>query len=356
MSFSRKWTFLVGFLFVSAGLVACGGSDGSSTKFGSTDQSGDVVSCSGGAVVDGRPIRIATTVAPITNIVANVAADTDAVIEGLVPEGTNSHTFEPPPSAAKTLEEADIVFINGLVLEEPTKDLALANVKDGATICEIGTEILPEDQWLFDFSFPKEGGKPNPHLWTNPPMVKDYARVIADALSERDPANADAYAANLTKFSAKVDQLDAAVRAATETLPVADRKLVTYHDAYAYFSKEYGWSVVGAIQPSSFEEPTPKEIADLITQVKEEGVKAVFGSEVFPSPVLEQIGKEAGVTYVDVLRDDDLLGEPGDPEHSWMGLMRFDYVTMIEALGGDASALKALDVSNISTDRANYPQ
>lgn len=314
------------------------------------------MSCTGGAVVEGRPIRIASTVAPITNIVANIAGDTNAVIEGLVPEGTNSHTFEPPPSAAKTLEQADIIFINGLVLEEPTKDLALANLTDGATICELGTEILPEDQWIFDFSFPAEGGKPNPHLWTNPLMVKDYAKVVAEALSERDPANADTYEANLAKFSAKIDKLDVAVRTATGTLDVEARKLVTYHDAYAYFAKEYGWSVVGAIQPSSFEEPTPKEIADLITQVKAEGVKAVFGSEVFPSPVLEQIGKEAGVTYIDVLRDDDLLGEPGDGDHTWMGLMRFNYVTMIEALGGDASALKELDVSDVSTDKATYPQ
>ena len=344
---------MVGFLLISIVLVACGGDDATPSSAG---ESSDAVSCSAGDVVDGRPIRIASTVAPITNIVANVAADTDAVIEGLVPEGTNSHTFEPPPSAAKTLEEADVVFINGLVLEEPTKDLALANLRDGATICELGTEILPESDWIFDFSFPKEGGKPNPHLWTNPPMVKDYAKVVADTLTLRDPANADTYGSNLAAFSAKIDELDAAVRAATETLDVEVRKLVTYHDAYAYFAKEYGWTVVGAIQPSSFEEPTPKEIADLISQVKAEGVKAVFGSEVFPSPVLEQIGKEAGVTYIDVLRDDDLLGEPGDPEHTWMGLMRFNYVTMIEALGGDASALKALDVSDVSTDKANYPQ
>jgi len=352
VEFPSKRTFLVGIAFVTLLLAACGDAD-SSTAGG---ESSEAVSCSGGAVVEGRPIRIASTVAPITNIVANIAGDTNAVIEGLVPEGTNSHTFEPPPSAAETLEEADIVFINGLVLEEPTKDLALANLADGATICELGTEILPEDEWIFDFSFPEEGGKPNPHLWTNPPMVKDYARVVAEALTERDPANADTYAANLDKFSAKVDELDVAVRAATETLDVGARKLVTYHDAYAYFAKEYDWAVVGAIQPSSFEEPTPKEIADLITQVKDEGVKAVFGSEVFPSPVLEQIGKEAGVTYIDVLRDDDLLGEPGDAEHTWMGLMRFNYVTMIEALGGDASALEALDVSDVSTDKATYPQ
>ncbi len=348
----RKQSLTVGILLAAGILSACGDDD-SPTDGG---PSSEAVSCSGGAVVDGRPIRIASTVAPITNIVANIAGDTDAVIQGLVPEGTNSHTFEPPPSAAKTLEEADIVFINGLVLEEPTKDLALANLRDGSTVCELGTEILPEDDWIFDFSFPKDGGKPNPHLWTNPPMVKDYARVVADTLSERDPANADTYASNLEKFSMKVDQLDAAVRAASETLDVEARKLVTYHDAYAYFAKEYDWTVVGAIQPSSFEEPTPKEIADLITQVKDEGVKAVFGSEVFPSPVLEQIGKEAGVTYIDVLRDDDLLGEPGDPEHTWMGLMRFNYVTMIEALGGDASALEALDVSDVTTDKASYPQ
>ena len=80
---------------------------------------------------------------------------------------------------------------------------------------------------------------------------------------------------------------------------------------------------------------------------------AIFGSEVFPSPVLEQIGKEAGVKYVDVLRDDDLPGEPGDPEHSWMGLMHFDYVTMTEAMGGDASALKAFEPGDVAPDTAS---
>ena len=353
MSSHRIPTFSIGFAAFCAILTACGSSN---SEKSSTRKAGSEVTCSGSAPVSGRPIRIATTVAPITNIVANIAADTDAVIEGLVPEGTNSHTFEPPPSAAKTLEEADIVFVNGLVLEEPTKDLASANISDGATICEIGTEVLPESQWIYDFSFPKDGGKPNPHLWTDPLMAKKYAQVVADALKVSDPANAEKYSANYDAFAGKIDALDTALRTATETLSAAERKLVTYHDAYAYFARDYGWTVIGAIQPSSFEEPTPKEIADLISQVKSENVKAVFGSEVFPSPVLEQIGKESGVKYVDVLRDDDLIGDPGDAEHSWMGLMRFDYVTMIESLGGDASALKALDVANISTDKANYPQ
>jgi ABC-type Zn uptake system ZnuABC Zn-binding protein ZnuA len=90
--------------------------------------------------------------------------------------------------------------------------------------------------------------------------------------------------------------------------------------------------------------------------VKSTGVSAVFGSEVFPSSVLETIGAETDVRYVDVLRDDDLLGAPGDPEHSWLGLMRFNYVTMIEALGGQAPDLRALDVTDVGPDSAEYPQ
>ena len=307
-------------------------------------------------MVSGRPLQIVSTVAPITSIIANVVGGSGAVVNGLVPEGTNSHTFEPPPSAAKVLEESDVVFINGLVLEEPTKDLAEANIASGAEVCEIATGILPEGEWIYDFSFPKDGGKPNPHLWTNPPMVKEYAQVVRDTLVKRNPENAEVFNTNFTAFAAKVDEIDAAMQLATETIPAADRKLLTYHDAYAYFARHYNWTVVGAIQPSSFEEPTPKEIAELITQVKEEKVKAVFGSEVFPSPVLEQIGKETDAKYIDVLRDDDLTGEPGDPEHSWMGLMRFNFVTMVEALGGDASALKALDVNDVVKDSAVYPQ
>lgn len=317
--------------------------------------SDDAINCDIGKPIDGT-LTIATTVAPITNIVANIAGGTGAHITGIVPEGTNSHTFEPLPSDAAILEKVDIVFINGLMLEEPTKDLALANLKDGAQICEIATKILPESEYIYDFSFPKEGGKPNPHLWTNPPMVKQYAEVVRDVLSRRDPKNAKTYATNFIAFAAKVDALDAAMVTATATIPENQRKLLTYHDAYAYFSKHYGFRVIGAIQPSSFAEPTPKEIADLITQVKAEKVPAIFGSEVFPSPVLQQIGAETNVRYVDVLRDDDLIGKPGNPEHSWMGLMRFNFATMVEALGGDPSALKTLDVSDVVKDEAKYPQ
>lgn len=330
-------------------LASCGGGDDGTNP-------DDATNCAVLAAVEGRPLRIVTTVAPITSLVAQVVGDAPTEVTGLVPEGTNSHTFEPPPSAAEVLESADIVFMNGLVLEEPTKDLASANINRSATLCELGTAILPESEWLYDFSFPEEGGKPNPHLWTNPPMALSYAEIVRDVLAQADPGNAATYDANFAALAAVIGELDAAMSQATATVPAEGRLLLTYHDAYAYFAKHYGWTVVGAIQPSSFDEPTPKEIAELVTQVREKQVAAVFGSEVFPSSVLEQIGEETGARYIDVLRDDDLPGAPGEPDHSWQGLMRFNFVTMVEALGGDAASLRALDMAPRVVDRAFYPQ
>jgi ABC-type Zn uptake system ZnuABC Zn-binding protein ZnuA len=304
---------------------------------------------------DAGKLQVGTTVAPITSIVANIGGDR-VKITGIVPEGTNSHTFEPKPSVAELLSRLDVLYVNGLALEEPTKDLAAENMKKGAAIVQLGTRSIPPSRYAYDFSFPRSAGRPNPHLWTDPRYALKYAAVVRDDLSTRDPADAAYFKANYARFKTKVDALDEAMRTSFATIPRARRQLLTYHDAYAYFGRDYGWDIIGAIQVSDFEDPTPKEVAGLIDQVKRTKVPAIFGSEVFPSPVLKQIGKEAGVTYVDVLRDDDLPGKPGDPEHSWMGLMHFDYVTMTEAMGGDASALKAFEPGNVAPDTAAYPQ
>lgn len=307
---------------------------------------------SGGAD-DGRLV-LATTVAPITSIVASVAGDR-ADVRGIVPEGTNSHTFEPKPSVAALLSEADAVFLNGLQLEEPTRELAEANVGDDARIVQLGDAVLPEEDWIFDFSFPREGGKPNPHLWTDPGYAIRYADVVTETLVELDPDGEDAYRRNRKAFEQQARSLDAALRESFATIPDGQRKLLTYHDAYAYFAESYGFEVIGAIQVSDFEDPTPRELARIIEQIEDEDVAAIFGSEVFPSPVLEQLARETGVAYVDDLRDDDLPGEPGDAEHSLLGLLRFNYVTITEALGGNGDAIASLELAD-PNDEATYPQ
>jgi len=304
--------------------------------------------CSGepGSEGDDGRLDVVTTVSPITNIVQNIAGDR-VDVTGIVPEGTNSHTFEPAPSDAQAMAEADVVFINGLHLEEPTRELADSNVREGVEIVQLGDLTITPEEYIFDFSFPQDNGDPNPHLWTNPPYAQRYAEIVKDRLSELDPENAAFFEANYEAFGERLTALDLAAREVTETVPPANRKLLTYHDSFPYFAREYGWIVIGAIQPSDFAEPTAQEVAGLIDQIREQQVPAIFGSEVFASPVLEQIAAETGAEYIDDLRDDDLPGENGDPEHSYLGLMVFDFRTFMTALGGDASAFDAIDVTNI---------
>jgi ABC-type Zn uptake system ZnuABC Zn-binding protein ZnuA len=298
---------------------------------------------------------IATTVSPITSIAASIAGDR-ARVQGIVPEGTNSHTYEPAPQTAELLSKADLILVNGLKLEDPTVELAKANKKASTPIVEIGTSVLPESDYIYDFSFPKEGGKPNPHLWTDPNYAIKYAAVIRDELSKLDPASSSYFAANYDSFAAKANALADALRTDQTTVPEGNLKLLTYHDAYAYFAKDFGWKVIGALQPKSFSDPTPSEIATLIEQVKAEKVPTIFGSEVFPSSVLEEIGRATGARYEESLRDDDLPGAPGEPDHSWLGLMKYDYSRMIKGLGGNPTNLDAVDVTSPVPDNAEYPQ
>jgi ABC-type Zn uptake system ZnuABC Zn-binding protein ZnuA len=291
-------------------------------------------------------LRIVTTVSPITNIAYNIAGD-KAQIAGIVPEGVNSHTFEPAPSDAKLLAEADLIFVNGLKLEEPTLRLAEANLKPGAEIVLLGDQTITPEQYVYDFSFPVEAGSPNPHLWPNPAFALRYAEIMRDALIARDAANADYYAANYDAFAERIAALDEAIKATVASIPAENRKLLTYHDSWAYFAPVYGMTVIGAIQPADFAEPSARDVADMIEQIRAEQVPAIFGSEVFPSPVLEQIARETGAEYVDDLRDDDLPGAPGEAQHSYLGLMAENMRIMAEALGGDPSMIAALDVANV---------
>jgi ABC-type Zn uptake system ZnuABC Zn-binding protein ZnuA len=302
--------------------------------------------------MSGKKLNVVTTVSPLTNIIYNVGGDR-INLSGIVPEGTNSHTFEPAPSDAQRLAQADLIFVNGLKLEEPTLKLAEANKQADAEIVMLGEQTVTPDQYVYDFSFPKEAGSPNPHLWPNPIYALRYAEIARDKLVARDPANADYYEQNYEKFKARIKALDRAIKDTINSIPPQNRKLLTYHDSFAYFAPRYGMTVIGAIQPADFSEPSAREVADLITQLKQEKVPAIFGSEVFPSPVLDQIAKEAGVQYVDSLRDDDLPGQPGDTNHSYLGLMVEDIKIMATALQGDPDLIANFDASNVpGTDTA----
>jgi ABC-type Zn uptake system ZnuABC Zn-binding protein ZnuA len=304
-------------------------------------------------VAPAAKINVVTTVAPITSMVENIAGD-KARLTGIIPEGINSHTFEPVPSDIKILAEADLLIVNGLKLEEPTLKLANANMKQGSMLLQLGDKAITEKEYIYDFSFPKRHGHPNPHLWLNPQHAIQYARLIRDELVRLDPENKPAYEQNAAAYLKRLEALDQAVQEAVETIPDGNRRLLTYHDSWPYFARRYGFQIIGAVQPSDFSDPGPREVKRLIDQIRKEKVPAVFGSEVFPSPVLEQIAKEGKTRYIDKLRDDELPGKPGEPQHSYIGMMIENLTIMFEALGGSTEALKNVDPTPVAGAHADY--
>ena len=300
-----------------------------------------------------KKLNVVTTVAPITSIVENITGD-KIHLAGIIPEGTNSHTFEPIPSDSKLLSSADLILFNGLDLETPTLKLAQANLKPGAVIYSLGDKTVKETDYIFDFSFPKEQGRPNPHLWLNPEYAMRYAALVRDELVRLDPKNKDVYEQNAAQFLKKLGILDQSIKEAIQTIPPNNRRLLTYHDSWPYFARRYGFHVIGAVQPSDFTDPSPREVMRLIEQIRKEQVPAVFGSEVFPSPVSEQIAREAKSRYIDKLRDDELPGKPGDPQHSYIGMMVENMTIMVEALGGSTDAFKKVDPAPVAGAYADY--
>ncbi len=281
---------------------------------------------------DTTPLKVVTTIAPITSLAENIGG-ARIELEGIVPEGVNSHTFESPPSVVATIAEADLIVMNGLDLEGPLLELAQASKRPDAVILLLGDLVTSPEERKYGFSFPQSAGKPNPHLWLDPVFALGYATLIHEQLVELDSQNEDYYDDNFAELSARLEVLDQQTRIATQTVPPANRKLLTYHDSWVYWAVRYGFTVVAAIQPPDFTEPSAREVADLNDQIKAEKLTAIFGSEEFSSDILIQIVSGTGAEYADDLLDEDLLGD------SYISMMVQNMYRMIPALGGDATPM-----------------
>lgn len=297
-------------------------------------------------------LLVVTTVAPLTNIVSNIGGDR-VTVQGIIPEGTDSHTFEPRPSDADVLSRANLILMNGLNLESPTEKLANASKLKETKIFEMGDNTITQSQWMFDFSFPKDKGDPNPHLWVNTKYAEAYAKLAAQQLTALDPVGKDYYETNLKTYLARLEVLDKTTREVVASIPPENRKLLTYHDSWAYWAREYGFEVIGAIQPSDFREPSAQDVAKLVDQIKQAKVPAIFGSEVYPSKVEEQIALEAKVKTANTA-DDELPGEGSanamenkNPEHTYIGMMVSNLRILATNLGGKPELADAINTSNV---------
>jgi zinc/manganese transport system substrate-binding protein/manganese/iron transport system substrate-binding protein len=174
-------------------------------------------------------------------------------------------------------------------------------------------------------------GEENPHFWLDPTLVKQYyVPKIAAKLAEIDPAGKATYDANAAAYAAQLDALDAELKAKVETIPQANRKLVTFHDAFPYFARHYGFELIGVILENVGQEPTAAELAALVDKVKAAHVKAVFSEAQFSPKLAQTLAQEAGVTQVVTTLYNDALGPA--PADTYLGMMRWNMDEIVKAL------------------------
>ena len=176
-------------------------------------------------------------------------------------------------------------------------------------------------------------GELDPHFWFDPNRVQQAVNSIAAHLSGADPANQSFYRENAAAYNRELEELDAWIQQEVAKLPEDHRLMVTSHDAFQYFAVRYGFEVVGAIFPISTEnEPTAQELAELIEVIEHEGAPAVFAEKSHSDRLARRISEETGATLVGGLYTGS-LGEPGGEAGTYLDFMRYNVITIVEALG-----------------------
>jgi manganese/iron transport system substrate-binding protein len=270
-------------------------------------------------------VPVVTTTTILADLVHQVGGDRVRV-ESLVPKGGEVHTFDPTPSDIRRVTAARLVFRNGLGLDDWLGELVAATGTQ-APVVALG-EDLPGVTLLAG----EERGEPaNPHLWMNVAYASAYAERIADTLTTADPDGAETYDANLAAYQQRLAALDAYAKTRLGAIPEANRKVVSFHDAFPYFAAAYGLTVDGTVVDAPGQDPSAGQIAALVARIREAGVKAIFAEAQFDPAIVETIAQETGATVVSDLYD-DTLGDP--PQDTYEGIMRWNVDRVADALGG----------------------
>jgi ABC-type Zn uptake system ZnuABC Zn-binding protein ZnuA len=285
------------------------------------------VSACAGATAPGQSgrLRVVATTTIVGDIVRNVAGDRAEVTVLLAP-GVDPHEYEPAPADVRAVSQAAIVFANGAGLEP-----WLARLMDSSGS---SARVLALSDGLALKTLEQEGVvEDDPHVWLDAANAIHFAARARDELIESDPANAAAYRANAGAYAADLQELDAWIQSQVEALPTDARLLVTNHDTFGYFAARYGFTVIGAVFPAGGAQASPsaQDIADLIATIRAAGVKAVFTESTLNADLASTIAQEAGVSVVGVLYTDS-LGPPDSPAATYIGLMRHNVQTIVEAL------------------------
>ena len=274
-------------------------------------------------LAEGARLQVVATTSLVADLLGNVGAD-GIEMTALLPLGIDPHTYEPSPQDMRAIAEADVVFLNGLGLEE-TLSVTVRNAGGGAPIVSLSEGIVP-------LRLEGEAGGPDPHVWLDPNNLVVWAENAAAALATLDPARADYYRSNAEAYAAALRDLDARIRDRVAQIPEADRKLVTDHDELGYFAVRYGFEIVGALIPaySSAAEPSAQELSQLETTIRELGTRAVFVGTGVNQEMAARVAEDTGVRLVPLYTHS--LSGPEGPATSYRTLMEYNVNAIVEAL------------------------
>lgn len=266
-----------------------------------------------------EPVKAVASFSILGDMVRNVGGSRVAVTTLVGPDG-DAHVFQPTPGDARAVAEAKVVFVNGLGLEGWMERLAQSAAYKGAVVVAssgIQPQTMEEEE---------EGKKApkrviDPHAWQDLRNALVYADNIAEGLAKADPAGEPAYKANAAAYKKQLIELDAWVRAEIGAVPKPKRKVITSHDAFGYFGSAYGVTFLAPVGISTDAEPSAKEVASLIRQIRKEKTKALFVENITNRKMIEQIGKETGVKLGGALFS-DALSPPGGPGDSYIKMFR----------------------------------
>jgi len=293
----------------------------------------------GGSAATGNSetLRVVATTTQVQDFARVIGGD-QVQVTGILKPNVDAHDYEPSPADLDAIARADVLIENGVGLEEWLQDTirsagfdgTLVDASQGVQLREGGEEHAEE-----------AGGEEHaegkdPHIWMDPRNAKVMVANIERGLAEARPSDAASFKTNLDGYTAQLDALDASI--AERIGGLANKKLVTNHDAFHYYVDRYGLEFVGSIIPSfdTSAELSAKSVQDLVAKIKATRVKAIFSESSLPPETAEAIGREAGIKVVageDALYG-DALGPAGSDADTYLKMMEHNTSTIVAALSG----------------------
>lgn len=264
-------------------------------------------------------VKIVASFSILGNMVEEVVGDM-AEVTTIVGPDADAHVYQPSVADARAVAEADVVFVNGLGFET-WSDTLIAESGTKAVV-HVATEgVTPV---MVD-------GTIDPHAWNSLSNGVIYVTNVAAAMKEAMPDHAADIDANAQAYIAKLEALDAETKAKLADLPAERRTVVTAHDAFGYLANAYGMNFLAPVGIDTEAEPSAKELAELIDQIKSEGAAALFVENITSPALVKQVADETGLEIGGRLFS-DALSERGGPATSYLTMFQHNLATLLEAL------------------------